>query len=173
MKITYNHGGKTKTVTLSRGIARQVLRLLDLDKPIPRDTHNRKELFYNAVIEDYPILKIIKDYFSKYKSRNAYYMIMKQHCSDIIYNNILAEDPRRSYPLIAYIMGMKSHAAIYNNLEKSTPESRHIDYDSVAGVTQHMINQGLYPKFNGFTIDKNLNPHDDYNRITLYKWEQL
>jgi hypothetical protein len=173
MKITYNHGGKTKTVTLDRGTSRQVLRLLSLEKTIPLGTPNRKEMFYDSIINDYPLLKVIKDYFSKYKSRNAYYIIMKQYCSDIIFNNILAEDPRRSYPLVAYIIGVRSHATIYNLLKKITPESRHADYESVAGVTQHMISQKLYPKIKGFTVDKNLNPHDDYDRITLYKWEQL
>lgn len=93
---------------------------------------------YNKMYEDYPQLVLFKNYFSRLKARDTYYMVMKYYAimlSMEIY-------PQINLKQLADVINLTNHASVLNlknNFKKP------FDYDHFVEKFDYLIENFYYP----------------------------
>jgi hypothetical protein len=169
IKILVNSGNGYEQMNInskSLTIIKQIIKLNILEKEEPKkkdwrvaDTKEKLKAINDMFTLGNKYPEIIKyyNYFSKYKSRNAYLVIIKQVVIDRLIS-LKAQEPMMTYKVIGSVLGLKHTTVLFHShIDK---KQRHQDYDKISSVIDEMIQKELYPKV---AVDKKTG-------ITEYKW---
>jgi hypothetical protein len=149
-------------------IIKELMRLQVIKKENPKTDWSKvkehdKEKAYETMLElgkKYPEIMTYYHYFNSYKSRNSYYVIMKQAVIHYMFQ-IQKYESSITTKVIGRVVGL-THATVLTHY-RLDERQRHEDYNEVVLLMDKMIKQDLYP-----VID-----HKNKQLKTMYLWKKI
>jgi DNA-binding transcriptional ArsR family regulator len=163
-RIIVGSKGKFKEILITESVKEIVEKMLNTKNR--RKVIDKKEKLFKRItcLEiDYPEVIVYYNYFRNFKSRNDYYVSMKQAAIHYL-SHIRKSDSRVTLEIIGEVVDL-THSSVSKHL-KVTEKQRHPDYNEIVVVMDKMIKQNLYP-----LVKKVLNTN--FTTKTIYEWREL